>query len=88
MWSLAGVPVRTEKSIQTKLKRLTDRASNVSKRRSSATAMSKFVESLSGLFDISAHERNIPFIERAFLKDQQNEKKLFIGSVDKKLPER
>ena len=46
------------------------------------------MDSLSGLFNISAHERNIPVIERAFLKDQQNEKKLFIESVDKKLPER
>lgn len=96
IWKKASVPVQPIKNVKTKLLRLVEEASVVSKQGMHATKSKKFMSSLDQLFDIAGCqcadlldckcEKNlkVPRREHEFLTDQRTGRHMKIGGVDVK----
>ena len=96
IWKKASIPVQPIKNVKTKLLRLVEEASVVSKQGMDATKSKKFISSLGQLFDIAGCQcsdllhckceknKKVPHREHEFLIDQRTGRHMKIGGVDVK----
>ena len=97
IWNRASIPPQSLKNVNTKLSRLMDRVSAVSKQGKRARRALKVKENLTELFDIKfcqclnfafcccPKEMRVPKREQTFLTDQRAIRKMHIGELDKKV---
>lgn len=93
IWSKASIPTITHQQVVSRLILYYQKYKNVKKIRNDSKKQIFYNESINKLFDIATCKcvsrelckcvTKVPVAEENFLKDQRNERKMYIGSVDK-----
>ncbi|CAG9794368.1 unnamed protein product [Diatraea saccharalis] len=93
IWSRASIPTITHQQVVSRLISYYQKYKNVKKLRNDSKKQIFYKDSINKLFDIATCKcisrelckcvTKVPAAEENFLKDQRNERKMYIGSVDK-----